>query len=70
MPPLHVTPAALEPFVPAHSNHMHILADSILGVAVGVVLVGLYFVALRWTNDRDGRDVTDTASGREPPSNQ
>ncbi|MFB6140133.1 MAG: hypothetical protein ABEJ26_06835 [Halosimplex sp.] len=54
MPLLHVVPPALAPFVPFHTGHLHLVADSVLGVAVGLVVVGLYVAALRWAGDGSG----------------
>jgi hypothetical protein len=52
---LHVVPPLFAPFLPAHTGHLHLLADSVLGVAVGVVVVGLYLAVLRWSEgDREG----------------
>jgi len=51
---LHLLPFAVAPAVPLHTGHLHLVADSVLGVVVGVVVVGLYVLALRWTDD--GRD--------------
>ncbi|QLH84455.1 hypothetical protein [Halosimplex pelagicum] len=46
------------------------MTDSLLGVAVGVAVVGLYVLALRWTGDgrTDGRD--DGPRNREGQSNR
>jgi len=56
MPLLHVVPTWLGSVVPAHTGHLHLLADSVLGVAVGLVVVGLYLAVLRWADgDRGDR---------------
>lgn len=43
--PLENTNAAVAMF---HTGDLHLLVDSVLGVVVGVVAVGLYVLALRW----------------------
>ena len=45
---------ALPPPVTAllHTEQLHLVTDSVIGVVVGVAVVGLYVLALRWT----GRD--------------
>jgi hypothetical protein len=58
MRPLHLVPLVVASVVPLHTGHPHLVADSVLGVAVGVVVVGLYVLALRWAGDdrTGGRD--------------
>ncbi|WP_436923942.1 hypothetical protein [Halosimplex amylolyticum] len=60
MRPLHAGLLALAPLVPLHTGHLHLLADSVLGVAVGLVVVGLYLLTLRWTGG--GSDSEDGGS--------
>lgn len=60
MRPLYLVPLAFAPLVPLHAGPPRLLADSVLGVIVGVVVVGLYLAALRWT----ARDRSDTAGDR------
>ncbi|QLH79465.1 hypothetical protein HZS55_20155 [Halosimplex rubrum] len=66
MRPLHLLPVVAASVVPLHTGHPHLVTDSLLGVAVGVVVVGLYVLALRWTHD--GRD--DGPRNREGQSNR
>ncbi|ELZ25049.1 hypothetical protein C475_10899 [Halosimplex carlsbadense 2-9-1] len=56
--------------VPLHTGRPHVVTDSVLGVAVGVAVVGLYVFALRWAGDdrTDGGD--DGARNRESRSNR
>jgi len=70
MRPLHLFPLVVASVVPLHTGHPHLVADSVLGVAVGVVVVGLYVLALRWTGDdrTGGRD--QGSQDRERRSNR
>ncbi|WP_135362968.1 hypothetical protein [Halosimplex halophilum] len=65
MRPLHLLALAAASVVPVHAGHPHLVTDSVLGVAVGVVVVGLYVLALRWTGGGRGDRRTDgSGSGR------
>ncbi|WP_123537428.1 hypothetical protein [Halosimplex salinum] len=55
MRPLHAVPLAFSPLVPLHSGSLDHLAESVVGVVVGVVVVTLYLLALRWTGDGGAR---------------
>jgi hypothetical protein len=69
MRPLHVAVLALAPLVPLHSGHLHLVTDSVIGVAVGVAVVGLYVLALRWTGGDRSEGPGETRS-RDRRSNQ
>ena len=66
MRPLHLLPLVVASVVPIHTGHMHLLADSVLGVAVGVAVVVLYLLALRWAGDSrdEGSQTRERRSNR------
>jgi len=70
MRPLHVAVLALAPFLPLHTGTLHLLTDSIVGVAVGIVVVVLYLLTLRWTTDGETAEQDATSDNREQRSNR
>jgi hypothetical protein len=70
MRPLSPLALAVASAVPLHTGHPHLVTDSVIGVAVGVAVVGLYVLALRWTGDGGGDRQGDGARNRERQSNR
>jgi len=70
MRPLHIAVLALASLAPLHSGHLHFVTDSVIGVVVGVVVVGLYILALRWTGSGRSDSHTDESRARDRRSNR
>mgnify|MGYP000539583326 CR=1 FL=1 len=70
MRPLQLLALTVASAVPLHTGHLHLVTDSILGVAVGVAVVGLYILALRWTAGGRSENADDGARNRERRSNR
>lgn len=70
MRPLSAVPFVLASLVPFHSGGPDALAGSLVGVVAGLVVVGLYLVALRWTGDEDAERWERASGNRDRRSNR